>query len=95
MKNVGMFYANSFDMIEAYRYHSQMYNNHAREYGSVTVNPSQLTIRLDDVKYLYYSFPNDTNINNIAGIQFDAVFSEVVDAKAKQFIMSRFRPRFK
>lgn len=94
MKLIGMFYSNSRDMIEAYRAHSQMYNNYAREYGSVTVNPAAMTITTDNVKRMYFSFPNSDQINNISGLQFDAIFSEVVDPKSKQFIMTRFRPRF-
>jgi hypothetical protein len=92
MKLIGMFYSNSRDMIEAFRLHSQNYQTLARNYGSVTVNPAEMKIVVDDRKWLYYSFPNDDNINRIAGLQFDAVFSEVVDPKAKWFIMSRFRP---
>lgn len=92
MKLIGMFYSNSRDMIEAFRSHSQRYQTIAREYGSVTVNPAQMMIIVDDVKWLYFSFPNDDHINRIAGLQFDAVFSEVVDPKAKWFIMTRFRP---
>lgn len=94
MKKIGMFFANSHDMIEAYRAKSQMYNCLARNYGSVTVNPSAMTITVDDIKWMYYSFPNADHINliKIAGIQFDAIFSEVVDPKAKWFITTRFRP---
>lgn len=93
MKTIGMFYKNSSDMVNAYREHSQKFNNYAREYGSVTVNPSKMTIIIDDVRRMYFSFPNCDEINNIAGIEFDAIFSEVVDPQAKQFIMTRFRPR--
>lgn len=94
MKLIGMFYAHRNDMIEAFRKHSQTYQNYAREYGSVTVNPSELKIQIDDVRYLYFAFPNADRINMIAGLQFDAVFSEVVDPEAKWFIMTRFRPGF-
>lgn len=87
-----MFYSNSRDMIEAFRSHSQRYQNHAREYGSVTVNPAEFSIKVDDVVWRYYSFPNADHINRIAGLQFDAVFSEVFDPEAKWFIMTRFRP---
>ena len=92
MKLIGMFYSNSRDMIEAFRSHSQRYQSLAREYGSVTVNPAEFKIVVDDIKWLYYSFPNSDHINRIAGLQFDAVFSEVIDPKAKWFIMTRFRP---
>lgn len=94
MKQIGMFFSNSRDMIEAYRAHSQQYNSLAREFGCVSVNPTEFTIRVDNLKWMYYSFPNDDNINRIAGIQFDAIFSEVVHPKAKWFIITRFRPRF-
>lgn len=94
MKKIGMFFANSRDMIESFRKHSQSYQSLARDYGSVTVNPSEMTITVDNYKWLYYSFPNTDHIYRIAGIEFDAVFSEVVDPDVKWFILSRFRPRF-
>lgn len=92
MKLIGMFYANTRDMIEEFRRHSQHYQTLASYYGSVSVNPSKMIIKVDDIHYRYYAFPNDDNINIIAGLQFDAVFSEVVDPDAKWYIMTRFRP---
>lgn len=94
MKTIGMFFSNKEDMISAYRKHSQSVNNLARSYGTTTVNPSQVTITVDDYKWRYYAFEDDKCVHKIAGIQFDAVFSEVTDPYAKMFIMSRFRPRF-
>lgn len=94
MKNIGMFFADNYDMIEAYRKHSQSAQNSARDFSVVTTNPSQMTIVTGDRKWMYYTFKDASRINDIAGIQFDAIFSEVVDPEAKWFIMSRFRPRF-
>jgi hypothetical protein len=92
MKNIGMFYNNKHDTIEAFRKHSQNVQSLARQYGVVTVNPSEMKIIVDDCKWLYYTFEDDSRINDIAGIQFDAIFSEVIDPKAKWYIMTRFRP---
>lgn len=94
MKYIGMFFANNDDMIEAYRKHSQSAQNSARDFSVVTVNPSQMTIVIADRKWMYYTFKDASRINDIAGIQFDAIFSEVTDLYCKQYIMSRFRPRF-
>lgn len=92
MKLIGMFYNNSPDMIEAFRSHSQRYQTLARQYCSVTVSPAEMKIVVDDIRYLYFSFPNADHINRIAGLQFDGVFSEVHDPEVKWFIMTRFRP---
>ncbi|MNW21642.1 hypothetical protein D3C71_2226760 [compost metagenome] len=51
-----------------------------------------MKVIVDDRKWLYYTFEDDSRINDIAGIQFDAIFSEVTDSKAKWYIMTRFRP---
>lgn len=94
MKTIGMFFSNKQDTVEAYRKHSQSANSLARDYGVVTVNPAEMTITTDDIKWRYYTIVNGEDVNKIAGIQFDAVFSEVTDPYAKIFITSRFRPRF-
>lgn len=93
MKNIGMFYENSLDAIDDYRKHSQSANNSARQYCTVTINPSEMTITIDSVRWKYYVFKQFDDVQSIAGIQFDAVFCEVRDPKIKSYIMSRFRPR--
>lgn len=92
MKIIGMFYSNKMDMIDAFRKHSQNYQSTARQYGTVTINPKEMKIVVDDRKWFYYTFEDDSRINDISGIQFDAIFSEVVHPKAKWYISTRFRP---
>lgn len=93
--NIGMFYGNRQVAIEAYRKHSQSANNDARSYGTVTVNPRSMTITFDNVRYMYYSFDNDGDAQmKVQGIPFQAIFSEDLHPKDKQYVMSRFRPRF-
>lgn len=93
MKTIGLFFANSHDTVRAYRRHSQSANNSARYYGVVSVNPKEMTITCDDWKYMYYTCNTENDVDRIAGIEFDAIFSEVVDPYCKRMIMSRFRPR--
>lgn len=94
MKTIGMFFSKKQDTVEAYRKHSQSVNSLARNYGTTTVNPAEMTITTDDIKWRYYTIVDGVDFHKIASIQFDAVFSEVTAPYAKMFIMSRFRPRF-
>lgn len=92
MKIIGMFFANKDDTIEAYRKHSQSANNSASDFGTVIVNPKEMTITFDDWQYRYYTFNQESDVMRICGIRFDAVFSEVIDPYCKWYIMTRFRP---
>lgn len=95
MKNIGMFYGSKLAAIETYRKHSQQANNSARDYGTVTVNPKDMTITFDDVRYMYYSFDKEGDAQRkVQGIPFQAIFSEDLHTKDKEYVMTRFRPRF-
>jgi hypothetical protein len=96
MKNIGMFYGSTVTAVEAYRKHSQQANNDARDYGKVTVNPKMMTITFDDdIRYMYYGFDKDGDAQSrVQGIPFQAIFSENLHPKDKQYVMTRFRPRF-
>lgn len=93
MKNIGMFYENKLDAIEDYRKHSQQANSLARMHGSVTVNPQEMTVTIDQICWRYYVLKEFEDVQRIAGIQFDSVFCEVRNPKIKSYIMTRFRPR--
>lgn len=95
MKNIGMFYGNKNTAIEAYRKHSQSANWMAREFCTVTCNPREMTITYDDrIRYMYFGFDMEGDAQaRIAGITFEAVFSEDLHAGDKQYVMTRFRPR--
>lgn len=93
MKNIGMFYGSKQAATEAYQKHSQQANNSARDYGVITVNPRAMTITFDYVRYMYYSFDNEGDAQRIAGIPFQAIFSEDLNQKDKEYVMTRFRPR--
>lgn len=94
MKNIGMFYGSKQAAVEAYRKHSQRANNSASDYCVITVNPKRMTITFDDVCYMYYSFENEGDAQKIiAGIPFQAIFSEDLHQKDKDYVMTRFRPR--
>lgn len=58
------------------------------------VNASKREIEACGIKWKYILISNDDQLNNISGIQFDAIFSEVSNLEHKHFIMTRFRPRF-
>lgn len=47
MKNIGVFFDRHADAVEAYRKHSHIANNMARVFGTVTVNPAEMTINID------------------------------------------------
>lgn len=92
MKYIGVFFDKHSDAVQAYRKHSQEVNNMSRNYGIVTVNPSDMTITIDNIRYMYYGFPTYEDVIRISGINFAAIFSEVSDSRIKQYIMARFRP---
>lgn len=94
MKNIGMFYGRRSSAIEAYRKHSQTANWMAREFRTVTINPSEMTIIYnDEVRYMYFAFDKEGDAQSkIAGISFDAVFSEDLYPADKQYVLTRFRP---
>lgn len=56
------------------------------------VSASKREIEACGIKWKYIFISNDDQLNNISGIQFDAIFSEVTNVYHKQYIMTRFRP---
>lgn len=56
------------------------------------VDTGHRTITFENLKYMYILIKDEKDVIKIGGIQFDAIFSEVIDPHCKQFIMSRFRP---
>lgn len=92
MKNIGMFFEKRSEVIEAYRKHSQQSNNMARDFGTVIVNPAQMTITCDDVCWMYYAFESFEDAVRISGINFAAVICEISDRRIKDYIMTRLRP---
>lgn len=56
------------------------------------VNTGTRCIEYPDVRWQYVLIKDDRDLVKISGIQFDAIFSEVVDLHCKQYVMSRFRP---
>lgn len=94
MKNIGMFYSSRSEMVKAFREHANrcdplLFNCH------VKVNPRSETIEIGDTRWMYFTFIKDKDVHRIAGINFDAIFSEVVNPYCKRYMMTRFRPRFK
>lgn len=94
MKNIGMFYGQRSSAIEAFRKHSQTANNLARDYRTVNVNPKEMTIIYDnEIRYMYYGFEKDGDAQSrVAGINFQAIFSENLYHADKQYVLTRFRP---
>ena len=92
MKIIGMIFDNQVALNAAF--YMQAYS--AREYdgGNVTVNTARRTIEYQDSRYQFILIKDEKDTVKISGIEFDAIFSEVVDPHCKQYIMSRFRPRF-
>lgn len=91
MKNIGMFYSNRSDMCKAFKEHADrsdpvLYDCH------VKVNTRAETIEIHDTRWMYYTFTEDKDVMRIAGINFDAIFSEIVNPYCKRYIMTRFRP---
>jgi hypothetical protein len=91
MKNIGMFYNTTYEMREAFKAHADRSDPiHYDCY--VKVCPRSETITIDNIRWMYYTFREDKDVMQIAGINFDAIFSEVVNPYCKQWIMTRFRP---
>jgi hypothetical protein len=91
MKNIGMFYNTVGEMHEAFKAHADRADPiHYDCY--VKVCPRSATITIDNVRWMYYTFREDKDVMKIAGINFDAIFSEVVNPYCKRWIMTRFRP---
>lgn len=94
MINIGMFYGRGRVATEAYRKHCLNANSMAREFSTVTCNPRKMTITYnDDVRYMYYAFENEGDAQaRVAGINFQAIFSEGLHDADKQYLLTRFRP---
>lgn len=92
MNMVGVIFDNRERMEEQFQRHaaSVMYTC---DTGFV-VSASKKEIVAGGVKWMYILIADDFHLNKIAGIPFDAIFSEVTNLEHKHFIMTRFRPRF-
>jgi hypothetical protein len=91
MKKIGMLFDDQVALNAAFymKAHSVLaYNENA------TVNTGTRTIEYPDMRWQFILLNDDKDVVKISGMEFDAIFSEVRNSNAKQFIMSRFRPRF-
>lgn len=91
MKKVGMLFEDSVALNAAF---------YAKAFGVLAykedaeVNTGTREIIYPDIKYMFILIEGDRDVNQISGIEFDAIFSEVTNPNVKQYILSRFRPRF-
>ena len=91
MKTIGMIFDNQVALNAAF----YMQAWYASESGTeVTVKTKDRTIEYPDSRYKFILIKDEKDVMKISGVSFDAIFSEVVDPHCKQYIMSRFRPRF-
>lgn len=51
-----------------------------------------ITYPEQDVQWMFVLIRDHKDVIKISGVQFDSIFSEVVDLQAKQYIMTRYRP---
>lgn len=91
--NVGLFFDNESTMVEEYRRHSQRVANLARCWKTTSVNPKEKIIITDDTRYMYFFIDRYETVYKIAGLEFQAIFVQVSDIDACQYIMTRFRPK--
>lgn len=93
MFHIGMIFDNQVALNAAFYMHAWSHS-----YGcalpNVSVNTGMRTIEVENRHYSYILIKDETDVVKISGIEFDAIFSEVTDSHCKQYIMSRFRPRF-
>ncbi|AEO14576.1 hypothetical protein MT_57030 [Pseudomonas phage phiPto-bp6g] len=93
MKHIGMIFDNQVALNAAFYMHAWS-NTYGCTLPDVNVNTGMRTIEVGDRRYSYILIKDQTDVVKISGIEFDAIFSEVTDSHCKQYIMSRFRPRF-
>lgn len=91
MKTVGII----FDDLTALNASFYMFAYSGIQYNlDIEVNTTAREIKYPNVIYKYILIKDENDLNKISGIQFDSIFSEVRDSYCKNFILSRFRPRF-
>lgn len=93
MFNIGMIFDNQVAFNAAFYMHAWSSTDGGKE-TTVIVNSGLRTIQDENLRYSYILIKDDDDMMRIGGMEFDAIFSEVVDPNRKQYIMSRFRPRF-
>lgn len=93
MKHVGMIFDNQVALNAAFYMHAWGQSDGGTVQNGV-VNTGRRTIEFADIRYSYILIADSKDVVKISGIEFDAIFSEVTDPHCKQYIMSRFRPRF-
>lgn len=94
MKHIGMIFDNQVALNAAFYMHAWSHSNGFTIPNDTSVNTATKTIEVGDRRYSYILIKDQTEVVKISGIEFDAIFSEVTDSHCKQYIMSRFRPRF-
>lgn len=93
MFHIGMIFDNQVALNAAFYMHAWS-NSNGCTLPDVNVNTGMRTIEVGDRRYSYILIKDGKDVVKISGIEFDAIFSEVTDPHCKQYIMSRFRPRF-
>lgn len=94
MRKIGMFYGSRVRMLEQFEKHVNAVSG--PHFGNdVKVCGRTMTITVGNYKYMYYAFEREGSaLTKIAGIEFDAMFSEDLNEHCKRYVLSRFRPRF-
>ena len=94
MKIIGMLFEDRVSMEAAFYRHAYGLITFDETKDNVKVKTGMRhTIEIDDSRWMYLIVDNKS-VDKIAGIQFDAIFSEVRDPDLKFYILSRFRPGF-
>lgn len=93
MIHIGMIFDNQVAMTAAFYMHAWSQTEGGVN-TDVTVNTATRTIECANRRYSYILIKDRDDVVKISGLEFDAIFSEVTDPHCKQYIMSRFRPRF-
>ena len=91
MKTIGMIFDDVTSLNAAFYMHAYsgcQYN------PDIEVNTGMREIKYLNVIYKYIIIKDEKDVMKIAGINFDSIFSEVKDPYCKNWILSRFRPRF-
>ena len=90
MKTVGMIFDDLTSLNAAF--YRAAYTE--SQYDDAKVNVGMWEIEYPNVRYKYILIKDENDVMKIAGIHFDSIFSEVKDPYCKNWILTRFRPRF-